>query len=324
MAEMLTYAPDLRSITGGRGDYTMEFLRYEEVPGAPRAEGRRQLARGGGDGLAARRHGAARGPPRGYPRGLDSAPDLDAARDRHVRGLRPLAAARRARRRLPARRRAPPVCELCTPRAVHEGWIREGADAAPGRVRGWSRGGGAGFLERLRQRRRDEDVELLRARGRREPRRGDRGGPLRGAAAGPRARAGARAVAEYGAAAGAAALPRGPAGPRDPDERRHEGRARDRAVQRQPASAHRQRALAHARRTARQRAPVADRGQHRDRRRRLGAVLVPLRDRPRRRGRRRAADRPGRRARRARRGRIATPTRSSTSTAYCIGIVQPA
>jgi elongation factor G len=32
MAEMLTYAPDLRSITGGQGDYTMEFLRYDEVP----------------------------------------------------------------------------------------------------------------------------------------------------------------------------------------------------------------------------------------------------------------------------------------------------
>jgi elongation factor G len=32
MAEMLTYAPDLRSLTGGRGDYTMEFVRYEEVP----------------------------------------------------------------------------------------------------------------------------------------------------------------------------------------------------------------------------------------------------------------------------------------------------
>jgi elongation factor G len=29
---MLTYAPDLRSITAGQGDYTMEFLRYEEVP----------------------------------------------------------------------------------------------------------------------------------------------------------------------------------------------------------------------------------------------------------------------------------------------------
>jgi elongation factor G len=32
MAEMLTYAPDLRSITGGQGDYTMELVRYEEVP----------------------------------------------------------------------------------------------------------------------------------------------------------------------------------------------------------------------------------------------------------------------------------------------------
>jgi elongation factor G len=32
MAEMLNYAPDLRSITGGRGDYAMEFARYEEVP----------------------------------------------------------------------------------------------------------------------------------------------------------------------------------------------------------------------------------------------------------------------------------------------------
>jgi elongation factor G len=32
MAEMLSYAPDLRSITGGQGDYTLEFLRYEEIP----------------------------------------------------------------------------------------------------------------------------------------------------------------------------------------------------------------------------------------------------------------------------------------------------
>jgi elongation factor G len=32
MAEMLTYAPDLRSLTGGQGDYTMELARYEEVP----------------------------------------------------------------------------------------------------------------------------------------------------------------------------------------------------------------------------------------------------------------------------------------------------
>ena len=32
MAEMLSYAPDLRSLTGGRGDYGMELARYEEVP----------------------------------------------------------------------------------------------------------------------------------------------------------------------------------------------------------------------------------------------------------------------------------------------------
>jgi elongation factor G len=32
MAEMLRYAPDLRSMTGGRGTFTMEFSHYEEVP----------------------------------------------------------------------------------------------------------------------------------------------------------------------------------------------------------------------------------------------------------------------------------------------------
>jgi elongation factor G len=32
MSEMLSYAPDLRAITGGQGDYAMELARYEEVP----------------------------------------------------------------------------------------------------------------------------------------------------------------------------------------------------------------------------------------------------------------------------------------------------
>lgn len=32
MAEMLSYAPDLRAITGGQGEFAMVFLRYEEVP----------------------------------------------------------------------------------------------------------------------------------------------------------------------------------------------------------------------------------------------------------------------------------------------------
>ncbi|HEU5143515.1 MAG TPA: elongation factor G, partial [Solirubrobacterales bacterium] len=33
MAEVLDYAPDLRSISGGRADFTVEFERYEAVPG---------------------------------------------------------------------------------------------------------------------------------------------------------------------------------------------------------------------------------------------------------------------------------------------------
>ncbi len=62
MAEMLTYAPDLRSITGGRGDYTMELLRYDEVPGASGPEGR-QRRRGGGPRLSGRMSPA----PQRYP-----------------------------------------------------------------------------------------------------------------------------------------------------------------------------------------------------------------------------------------------------------------
>jgi elongation factor G len=32
MSEILTYSQSLTSLTGGRGDYSMHFLRYEEVP----------------------------------------------------------------------------------------------------------------------------------------------------------------------------------------------------------------------------------------------------------------------------------------------------
>jgi elongation factor G len=32
MAEMLTYESSLRSMSGGRGGYSMEFAHYEEVP----------------------------------------------------------------------------------------------------------------------------------------------------------------------------------------------------------------------------------------------------------------------------------------------------
>jgi elongation factor G len=33
MEQMLSYAPDLRAITGGRGEYSMDLARYDEVPG---------------------------------------------------------------------------------------------------------------------------------------------------------------------------------------------------------------------------------------------------------------------------------------------------
>jgi elongation factor G len=32
MSEILTYAQSLTSLTAGRGDYSMHFVRYEEVP----------------------------------------------------------------------------------------------------------------------------------------------------------------------------------------------------------------------------------------------------------------------------------------------------
>ncbi len=54
------------------------------------------------------------------------------------------------------------VCELCTSRAVHEGWIREGLDAATGR-RGGDRRSARSLLGSLRRRRglRDDEEEFL-------------------------------------------------------------------------------------------------------------------------------------------------------------------
>jgi elongation factor G len=43
MAELLSYAPDLRAITGGRADYTMELARYQQVPGHLAAEVQRAV-----------------------------------------------------------------------------------------------------------------------------------------------------------------------------------------------------------------------------------------------------------------------------------------
>src|SRR3954452_14168670 len=51
------------------------------------------------------------------------------------------------------------VCELCTPRAMHDGWIREGADDVRAARRPRRARNGSGFLERLRPRREGDEPE---------------------------------------------------------------------------------------------------------------------------------------------------------------------
>ncbi len=123
MAEMLTYAPDLRSITGGQGDYTLEFLRYEEVPA--------HLAQKVVDGAPGERASDARltagllDGPQGYAAGLmatrsivTSQPDVacDVCERRLLRGEQPDVFLDAGEPRM--------VCELCAPRAAHQGWLR--------------------------------------------------------------------------------------------------------------------------------------------------------------------------------------------------------
>lgn len=50
------------------------------------------------------------------------------------------------------------VCELCTSRAVHEGWIREGLDGATA-IRGGERGRGRTLLHRFRGRRDEREAQ---------------------------------------------------------------------------------------------------------------------------------------------------------------------
>ena len=134
MAEMLAYAPDLRSITGGQGEYTMEFERYEEVPGhlagkvvEAARRGRRPVAerlarRAGQFGLACRRAA------------VSLMPVLTA---RHIRSQtrrsscdvcgRTLLRGERAETYLAGGQRRKAVCELCTA-GPH---IRAGSARAP-------------------------------------------------------------------------------------------------------------------------------------------------------------------------------------------------
>ena len=150
MAEMLTYAPDLRSITQGQGDYTLEFLRYEEVPGHLVSKVMSAAAEQldavenhmpqvivideigtEAEAMAARTI-------------VTSQPDVecDVCERRLLRGEQPDVFIAAGRRRI--------VCELCAPRAAHEGWMRESDSQSltlpPLRPRR-----GRSFFERLRQ-----------------------------------------------------------------------------------------------------------------------------------------------------------------------------
>ena len=275
MAEMLTYAPDLRSITGGQGEYTMEFLRYEEVP----AHLAQKVV------AEARREEAAR-PEQGLePRSATlEAPMATKDIRTHARAHRPATCAdarccAASAPRLPRRRRPPLGVRAVHGARAHEGWIREGdrapttaAAGAPGRAP-------RSLLGRCRARAavpapratspRPSPTASERARRRR---------PRPAPPAPPRATARA-------ASRSARAAPRA----RGADERRAKTRAARRAVQR--LSEHPRTVAGVARslgRAARWRCDPRRRAAPASSdRRRLGAVLVPLRGRPRRRGRRR-------------------------------------
>ena len=125
MAEMLDYAPDLRAITGGQGEYSMDLARYEEVPGARGAAGR------------ASRRSRRRRPSR---------PDLSwRAVKKELRPVhdavscdvcgRTILKGERAEWYLAPGGHRRQVCDLCAVRAQHDGWIREsGAGDMPARV----------------------------------------------------------------------------------------------------------------------------------------------------------------------------------------------
>ena len=137
------------------------------------------------------------------------------------------------------------VCELCTPRAAHEGWIREGLDdarrARPRRARARARcsaGCAAACAEA------PEPAAEGAPRGRADE-------PVHEAP--PTRRSPSRAVPERTSPTPACPTsPRRARGPRGAHQRRAQGRARRRAVQRLRAPAHgrRRRALARARRSS--------------------------------------------------------------------------
>ena len=301
MSEMLSYAPDLRSITGGQGEFTMDFERYEEVPGTSPARsstrpGRRRR-RSRPD--ARRRTARAAGLVRSHPVNTRDIRTTDAHTSCDVCG-RTLLRGERAEIYINGGARRS-VCELCTLARAARGLDPRGHRAPERRPRGPLGSPPVAARPPAPRRERDPGRELPSRRadyddGEPEP--------------APRATTSLRRVA---AARSRPAPARGARQtrqrervreprhvPRDPDQRRAQDRLGGRAVQRLRAPPH-----------DRRRRPLAGRADDlgaAGRRRRepgqpgrlVGAVLVPLRGRPVRRGSDRAPERAGLRARRAR------------------------
>ena len=167
------------------------------------------------------------------------------------------------------------VCELCAPRAAHEGWIREGADAPSDRRRA-ARRDAAPLAARAPARARG------RARGR-APRRGAEAPPrptARARARAPARRRRRRARAPTAAARAAAREPRHVrAVPTSAEHEDRRARSSSSTPPSTPARSPASRARS-ARPSCRVR-PPSDGASVVDDRRRVGAVLVPLRGRPR-------------------------------------------
>ena len=242
MAEMLNYAPDLRSITGGRGEYTMEFVRYEEVPVAPRPEGdlrRRHGGRGRRQGVdefdAAEASGYLRrmekvhiSRMRRAPRGVRRLPSHDA--EGRAGGALPDALARAAARvhavRAPRTARRAGSARPPRPRC------RRARSASPSARACCAAAGG-----RRRRARRPRSAVARRGGARRDRRAAGRARGRRGGAA-------ARLIRRHAAAQPAPGEGRA-------HQRAAQDRARARALQRVRASPHRGRHRAHARHAAR-------------------------------------------------------------------------
>ena len=284
MAEMVTYAPDLRALTGGRGEYTMEFLRYEEVPAhlaQKVVQEAQQRDRGCGVAPGAI---ASEAMTRKAITTSHAAVSCDVCGRTLLRGEEAEPFIAGGTRRL--------VCNLCTARAANEGWIRRGpgrhAERAPPRAR----------------------ASRLAAAAPARPRCG-----ARGAAAARRGAARIDGAEPEPAPPPAAAAPPSPPPREEPawepprEQRRvhaiptHADLKRARAVELFNSSRHRRTVAGVARSLGAPLVavrPSVDRGLDRLDRGRLGALLVSLRGRPCRRGGGRAPRRPGRRAHGAR------------------------